>query len=152
MPAPIKRHPALQPLSRDHHFGLLLCWKIRKGLSKKIDTKRIKAYVDWFWNTHLAEHFEEEEKYIFPLLGQGNKLVELAIHEHRSIRSLMAKKEGLEEVLLTLEETLNTHIRFEERELFNAIQEVATADELAVIENLHHQQIDENAWDDRFWE
>ncbi len=131
---------------------MLLCWKIRKGLSKQIAAQRIKAYVDWFWNTHLAEHFEEEEKYIFPLLGHGNKLVELAIHEHRSIRSLMAKKEGLEEVLHTLEETLNTHIRFEERELFNAIQEVATAEELAVIKTLHHEQIDENAWDDRFWE
>ncbi|HCS20887.1 MAG TPA: cation-binding protein [Bacteroidetes bacterium] len=152
MPSPIKRHPALQPLSRDHHFGLLLCWKIRKGLSKQIDIQRIKAYVYWFWNSHLSAHFEEEEKYVFPLLGDGNKLAEQALQEHRTIRSLMAKMEDLENVLQTLEETLTSHIRFEERELFNAIQEVATADELAIIENLHHQQIDENAWEDRFWE
>ena len=152
MPAPIKRHPALQPLSRDHHFGLLVCWKIRKGLTAQIDPARIKAYVDWFWDSYLSDHFEEEEKYVFPLLGDGNKLAQQALQEHRSIRGLLDKKEGMEEVLHSLEETLNAHIRFEERELFNAVQEVATAKQLDEIEKLHHASIDENAWGDRFWE
>jgi len=39
---PIKRSIALQPLSREHHHGLLLCWKIRTGLKKGIDIDRIK--------------------------------------------------------------------------------------------------------------
>ena len=29
---PIKRHDALKHFSRDHHFGLLLVWKIREGV------------------------------------------------------------------------------------------------------------------------
>ena len=33
---PIKRSEYLKPLSRDHHQGLLLCWKIRTGLKKGI--------------------------------------------------------------------------------------------------------------------
>ena len=32
---PQKRHKALQPLSREHHHGLLLSWKIRSGFNKK---------------------------------------------------------------------------------------------------------------------
>ena len=34
---PIKRHKAIQPLSREHHQGLLLCWKIGKGFEKGIE-------------------------------------------------------------------------------------------------------------------
>jgi len=34
---PIKRDKVLQPLSHDHHQGLLLCWKIRTGIKKGIE-------------------------------------------------------------------------------------------------------------------
>ena len=60
---PIKRHKAIQPLSREHHQGLLLSWKIRTGLSKGVSTDRIKTYADWFYKTYLIPHFEEEEKH-----------------------------------------------------------------------------------------
>jgi hypothetical protein len=46
---PLKRHAALQPLSREHHHGLLLGWKIRTGLSNGAPLERIKAYADWFF-------------------------------------------------------------------------------------------------------
>ena len=62
MPDPIKRHISLQPLSRQHHDGLLLRWKLKKGLQKEIKLERLKAYVDWFWSSHLKSHFEFEEK------------------------------------------------------------------------------------------
>ena len=55
---PIKRHKALQPLSRDHHHGLLLSGKIRAGFSKNIEPLRIKNYADWFFKNHLIPHFE----------------------------------------------------------------------------------------------
>lgn len=38
----IKRTKALQPLSRDHHHGLLLCWKIRQGIKLNVEPERIK--------------------------------------------------------------------------------------------------------------
>lgn len=152
MPSPIKRHPALQPLSRDHHFGLLLCWKIRKGLSIQIEPKRIKAYTEWFWNAHLKHHFEVEEKSIFPILGDKNEGVQRAIQEHWALTELFESSSELRSELEKLEVLLNAHIRFEERELFNAIQEKATPEQVLEIQKLHHTEIDENAWDDRFWE
>jgi hypothetical protein len=64
--APIKRDKALQEVSREHHHGLLLCWKIRKGFSKGIEPERIKRYADWFYKTHLISHFEVEENTFSP--------------------------------------------------------------------------------------
>lgn len=32
----MKRNENLVPLSRDHHFGLLCCWKIRQGIKKEV--------------------------------------------------------------------------------------------------------------------
>lgn len=42
MSQPIKRHPSLQPLSREHHYGLLLSWKIREGFKREVPPERIK--------------------------------------------------------------------------------------------------------------
>ena len=47
--APIKRHQAIVSFSKDHHFGLLLVWKIRQGLKKSIDPVRISNYVLFFF-------------------------------------------------------------------------------------------------------
>ena len=74
-PKPLKRHKALQPLSREHHHGLLLSWKIRNGFNKNIDPKRMKIYADWFFETHLTPHFEMEENYIFSILESDNELI-----------------------------------------------------------------------------
>ena len=65
MPKPVKRSISLTPISREHHHGLLLSWKIREGLKKKLAPKRIKRYTDWFWECHLQSHFDFEEKYIY---------------------------------------------------------------------------------------
>ncbi len=73
MSQPIKRHPSLQSLSREHHYGLLLSWKIREGFKREVPPERIKKYTNWFWENHLAPHFQFEESYIFPILGNQHK-------------------------------------------------------------------------------
>ena len=50
---PIKRNKSIQSISREHHHGLLLCWKIRQGMKKNIEPQRIKVYVDWFYNEYI---------------------------------------------------------------------------------------------------
>lgn len=151
MSQPIKRHVSLQPLSRDHHHGLLLCWKIREGFKKQIDPVRIKRYADWFWQTHLAEHFRIEEAYVFPVLGSDHPHVQQAIKEHRSLEQLFAQTTDVSQTLSQLEAELEKHIRFEERVLFNEIQEVATAEQLAACERHHNAGADVTAWEDEFW-
>lgn len=150
---PLKRHPALQPLSREHHYGLLLCWKIRTGLDKGIDPERIKAYSDYFFKTHLRPHFELEERSLFPILGdQEHPMIRRALQEHDQLRQLFAAGDELSRHLSLLEQVLTAHIRFEERELFAALQEVATQEQLTALEAIHSGQTFSEIWADKFWE
>lgn len=151
MSQPIKRHASLQPLSRDHHHGLLLCWKIREGFKRQIDPLRIKSYADWFWQAHLAEHFRIEEEFVFPVLGNTHPHVQQAILEHRSLEELFMQTTDVSQVLSQLEAELEKHIRFEERVLFNEIQDVATAEQLAECECHHNSGADVTDWEDEFW-
>ncbi len=147
---PIKRIEALQPFSRDHHYGLLLCWKIREGLKRNIPPERIKNYIDWFWATYLKHHFEEEEKWLFPILGNENKLVLQALDEHKRIKLLFSMEIADVDTLLKIEQEVNEHIRFEERVLFNEIQRLATSAQLESIAALEIDSIEDD-WYDEFW-
>lgn len=153
MSNPIKRDPAIRPLSRDHHHGLLLCWKIRRGFLKGISPERMKVYTDWFYKTHLIEHFEIEEEYVFPVLGNDNKLVKQALKEHKILEKLFKNNNipDLESSLKQISEELEKHIRFEERVLFNKIQTAATDEELEKIRKHHKdEKFCENS-EDEFW-
>lgn len=149
--SPIKRHPALQPLSREHHQGLLLCWKIREGFKRAIEPERIGKFVDWFWQQHLAIHFEAEETYLFPILGNDHKLVKKALAEHRRIKLLVETRTEPGKSLSLLEEELEKHIRFEERVLFMEIESAASEDQLAEIKALHTDLPACENWADEFW-
>jgi iron-sulfur cluster repair protein YtfE (RIC family) len=156
-PAPIKRHPAIVSFSKDHHFGLLLIWKIRQGLSKSIPAERISKYVLYFFKEDLASHFKEEEEFLFSRLSPDDPLRTKAETDHVFIYSLVRDIESnpTDEVLLHLfAKELEKHIRFEERDLFNHIQEVLGAAELSLIEqrfSTSKHDVDEH-WHDIFWE
>lgn len=152
MTKPIKRHSALQPLSREHHHSLLLCWKIRQGFKKNIPVERIKQYADWYWEHQLTDHFKEEETVLFPILGNDNKLVKKAITEHRRLRRLFEEEKELTKSLGLIEEELDRHIRFEERVLFNEIQSAATPEQLQDLENHQNREVIKDDWEDPFWE
>ncbi|MBI1286503.1 MAG: hemerythrin domain-containing protein [Flavobacteriales bacterium] len=148
---PLKRQKELQPFSREHHHGLLLCWKIGKGLRNSIDDGRIKKYVDHFYEHSLVQHFEDEEKFVFPILGPENKLVQQALAEHRRLLRLFTDTSNVRKALSKIEEELDAHIRFEERVLFPEIQKVASEAQLQTIDQ-HHQEIPAcEDWDDEFW-
>ncbi len=151
MNSPIKRHQSLQPLSREHHHSLLLCWKIRAGFIKEVDVNRIKRYADWFFNTHIEPHFEAEEKFIFPILGMDDDLVKKATAQHRRLFRLFTNTDEIEKSLSLIEEELEQHIRFEERVLFNKIQQIASAGQLEVFNNHHTEHKFRENTEDEFW-
>lgn len=148
---PQKRHKALQPLSREHHHGLLLSWKIRTGLRKDIEPERIRAYANWFFKNHLIPHFEMEEAHIFPVLSNNHELVKRALSDHRRLKHLFSKKNNEIITLSKIEEELEQHIRFEERVLFPEIQKVATEAQMLHIEKIHRPEIFKDKLDDEFW-
>ncbi|MCF8464076.1 MAG: hemerythrin domain-containing protein [Flavobacteriales bacterium] len=148
---PLKRSKELQPFSREHHHGLLLCWKIRKGITNGVEKERIKRYADYFYKTSLLPHFEDEEKYVFTILGNDHELVKKALAEHRRLTRLFLNEKDIARALSKIEEELEAHIRFEERILFHEIQLVATPAQLQWVDE-HHQEIKAcEDWDDEFW-
>lgn len=148
---PIKRDKALVQVSRDHHHGLLLCWKIRTGFTKGVAIERIKRYTDWFFKTHLVPHFELEEKYMFPILGDKDELVKRALTEHRRLVRLFTETRSISKSLGLIEEELEQHIRFEERVLFKEIQKVASKEQLKTISELHDETNFQDNTEDEFW-
>lgn len=149
---PIKRHHALQPFSRQHHFGLLFTWKLRKGFSKNIDIERLHKFAIWFFENEIAPHFSLEEIYIFPILGEEDTLVIRALKEHRRLERLFNDTENTARSLSQLEEELDAHIRFEERILFNEVQKVATMQQLEKIDEIHSETSSHFEYHDPFWE
>jgi iron-sulfur cluster repair protein YtfE (RIC family) len=147
---PLKRIKELRPFSIDHHQGLLLCWKIRTGLKKSVYLQRIGAYTSWFYMNHLLPHFALEEQHMFPILGKGHDLVEKAIADHQAIRMLMEDTFS-KDVLEQLADRLEAHIRFEERVLFEEIQNIATASQIDIIERVHGGGKFEENTTDEFW-
>jgi Hemerythrin HHE cation binding domain. len=154
---PIKRNEALVKFSKEHHYGLLLGWEIKQGLQNNIQVKRIANYILFFFDNDLESHFAEEERILFSKLSDDDFLKQQAINEHRSIYRLIKNiRSGkyTTETLVSFADELESHIRFEERVLFNHIQEQLSEDELLeVLLNHKHKTVDiDGDWEDRFWE
>ncbi|WP_424493541.1 hemerythrin domain-containing protein [Salinimicrobium sp. GXAS 041] len=153
MNQPLKRHDSLKPLSREHHQGLLLCWKIREGLKKGISPERIKSYASFFYETQLLPHFAFEEKEIFPLLGEQNPLRKQALNEHQRLEALFTKDYDPEMAVNEIATALEDHIRFEERVLFEEIQHQTQESVLSNISDKLKEKTptDPDNWEDQFW-
>lgn len=152
----IKRNPSMVEFSKDHHFALLLIWKIREGLRNAVEPVRISKYVLHFFNKNLVDHFREEEELLFAKLPVDNVQRRRAESEHGTIRQLVEDitgKPGDKNLLESFAGTLEQHIRFEERELFNYLQETLSEKELAEIASQVKTPSHEpdSAWEDNFW-
>ncbi|MCL1666767.1 hemerythrin domain-containing protein [Elizabethkingia ursingii] len=149
----MKRNENIVLLSRDHHFGLLCAWKIRQGLKKDIPSERIKDYVSYFWNSHLEEHFREEEEILFPFAN--DEFADQIRKEHQQIRTLTADIElSVSTQLLTnFADALEQHIRFEERMWFPHLEKILDTSALEKIgktlDAIHETEAD--TYHDEFW-
>ena len=132
---PIKRDENIVPLSQDHHLSLLFSWKIRQGLKGDVDVNRIIDYVHYFEDVHFIPHFKDEEELLFNPYKE-NELVQKGLHDHETIKNIIERvyaeqyKQQKIDLLNLLADTVEAHVRFEERELFPALEKMIPADEL----------------------
>lgn len=125
----MKRHKTLQPLSREHQRGLVLAKRLRDAAGGGREKRqRALAAFTRAWSEELMGHFADEERIVGPLvsLEMRNRL----LAEHAQLRTLAgeAAAPGAAEDQAFVErvgQTLHDHIRWEERELFEAAQETA---------------------------
>ncbi|NEV93707.1 hemerythrin domain-containing protein [Psychroflexus sp. YR1-1] len=151
MNTPIKRHDALKNLSREHHDGLIFALRLQKGVAKKAKLQAMEAYAAWFWKHHLLPHFTMEEKQLFPRVDEGHPLVKEARQQHGELKSLFEIQAKSYEDFKAIYELLQKHIRLEERELFNWIQEKLTENQLAAYQDIHEAQQSCEVWPNPFW-
>jgi hypothetical protein len=126
---PLTRHPALQPFSRDHHAGLVRSQQLLRAARGSADDRRaaLAAFLA-AWTVDIETHFDDEDRILGSLLGDDQRHHLAA--QHREIRSLVQHARGLgpqddpgEEWLSGLGQKLNDHIRWEERQLFPAVEQ-----------------------------
>ncbi|MCB9540243.1 MAG: hemerythrin domain-containing protein [Myxococcales bacterium] len=115
----MKRDPRLHGLSDDHHQALVLARRVRRAVDAGEDDAALRAAVDHAWATHLAPHFDVEERLLLPALEEAGE-VDLAARtraEHATLRGhLDAGRLG------PFADLLRDHVRFEERTLFPACE------------------------------
>lgn len=123
----MKRDPVLLPLSREHHTALSLARRCERA-AQSGDAAMIAAACAEAVNAlagPLKSHFETEENALLSLLQDAGTqpLVARTLADHRQLHELRA---GLLRTDATALETFGTtmiaHVRFEERELFPAIE------------------------------
>jgi hemerythrin superfamily protein len=149
---PLKRHKALQNLSREHHDSLVFVLRLQKGVARKASIREMDDYIQWYWEAHLKAHFEMEEMHLLPKLYSDDILAEKVQSDHKLIAELIHRQPKSYDSITLLYKTLKSHIRFEERELFMFVQEYLTEAQLAEFERIHTKQIDCGLWVNRFWE
>lgn len=131
----MKRNINLIELSRDHHHGLLLGWKIKQGIKNNTAKSEISNYIKHFAKQALEPHFKQEEEDALIYLSDEDSLKKQVLEEHQEIFDLVAhlSVNSTIENLIGIAEKLEKHIRFEERKLFPHLEKNLSKDELESI-------------------
>jgi len=156
----MKRNEHLQPLSRQHHNGLLAALLVNKGLKKEADKQVIADFILHAWNRDIRAHFALEEEVLIPALQHTAlepALTAQLLDEHKTIRALVEKFESSNfdrETLSAFAGLLEKHIRFEERTYFPRAEAVLTQKELEAIGAALGEETDWNCmhYPIKFWE
>src|SRR5437870_1701179 len=93
-----RRHDSLVPLSREHHYALMLCLRIHRGIEahhEDLGWLRAKSkQAIRFFETDLVLHFKAEEEVLFPAMRgfpSARELINLLEREHRELESLIER-------------------------------------------------------------
>jgi len=135
----MKREESLQPFSRDHHNGLVVAKALLDAVGEDAAARQeALGQFSWAWQTEMAAHFADEERLLIPLLDAhaGRRLTD----EHRMLRELAneallrrQRRDPDAAFLKRLGTQLHDHIRWEERELFPALEAALTDEQAAAL-------------------
>jgi hypothetical protein len=134
------RDKNLIPLSHQHQRALALCVRIDRAQPvADIDLEAWQAEIEQLFEQEIKIHFAAEEDEIFLPAREFHELEELVdelIAEHRSLRESFRHAESRSmsaEGLLAFAQQLSAHIRKEERQLFERMQQLMNAEELEAL-------------------
>ena len=136
----IKRHKALQPLSRHHHHGLVMAHRLMKAGTEasSFSNDELKEQLQTFWDSGGNDHFREGEALLFSAYAKyaspdQPEIVENLL-EHALIRSkvqqLLTQLSISEALMHERGSLLEGRIQKEERVLFPVFKRALPEEEL----------------------
>jgi hemerythrin-like domain-containing protein len=130
----MKRHPALVPLSRDHHHALVIARRLRHATTQTA-AETTRAFLA-HWHVEQKQHFRLEEELLLPAYAAhgapNHPAVLRMLLDHMLIRrdaDRLADAPQLE-LLHDLGARLAAHVELEERQLFPLIEQTIPEPEL----------------------
>lgn len=129
----MKRHPALVPLSREHHEALVLALRARTT-SDEAKASALREQLLRRWEEQFKPHFAAEEQTLLPALAAAGATgpAEEAFAQHEELRALIARlDDGDLAALAPWGRAMDRHVRFEERQLFPLAQHLLDLPALA---------------------
>ncbi|HEY1264145.1 MAG TPA: hemerythrin domain-containing protein [Terriglobales bacterium] len=134
------RDKNLVPLSHQHQHALALCVRLDRALlANDVNLQAWQAEIQQLFEQEVALHFAAEEEHVFPVASRFSELGTLVLElrsEHRVLRDLFVRavKRQLDAAgLRSLVEVLASHIRKEERQLFESLQKLMDLVELSAL-------------------
>ncbi len=143
---PLKRHPALQDLSRDHHHALIHAHLLRKSAQGEQNAgppDQVARDFLRFWEQDAGPHFREEEEVLLPIYArhtppsQDMQVCQM-LDDHAWFRDIVFELQqqveagqDLQELIGEIGRRLHDHVRLEERHIFERMQDVLTEEDLA---------------------
>jgi hemerythrin-like domain-containing protein len=132
------RNKSLVPLSRQHQHALALCVRIdRASPISDADLRSWQEEIAQQFELEIKFHFAAEERVLFPVARSFKELAALVDElqaDHETLRDAFAKAEARRMTaweLSAFAERLSRHIRKEERQLFEGMQELVSTEQLA---------------------
>jgi len=136
-PRVMLRHPSLRPLSRQHHHALALCVLISRELDGAApDVEALASRAVQEFEREIRAHFALEEQILFPTITAElgpMPLIDDLLGEHRRLEQLAAELAASPgpAALAAFAALLRSHVRVEENELFEQIQDRLRPETLA---------------------
>ena len=134
------RDKNLIPLSHQHQHCLALCVRLDRAIQAgEVDLEAWQAEIQQMFEQEIAFHFAAEEKELFPVAARFPELqplVQELLTGHVMLRDFFSRAAARKlhvAGLQALVEKLASHIRKEERELFEGMQQLMTPEELSAV-------------------
>jgi len=141
----VKRHPALIPLTHDHHHGLKHARRLKLA-SKQDEAEQKQSAQEFlaFFRNEAVIHFREEEELLFPAILEHDSAAEEVVGgllmDHVRMHGFAARLERQSmsgsvsaDTMTEAGTLLERHIRIEENKLFPSAQEIIPEDELQTL-------------------
>lgn len=134
------RNKNLVPLSHQHQHALALCVRIDRAVQAgNVDLRSWQLEIRQIFEQEISIHFDAEEKLLFPPAARFSELRDLTqelLREHGQLRDYFAQAAAntLDTGQLhAFASRLAAHIRKEERQLFERMQQLMPAIELKAL-------------------